>query len=190
MDNFLYQSDKYYFMKIPQSINTERLVIRRYVEDDLDRLHLFFNNEEVTGSTDMPLHRSLEETKEFLGMLIQSYSSDEPLFAMAISKKDNGEVIGSCGFASLEFSPDTQVYYALEPEFRGMGYATEAMEKMIEYMVLVLDINRIAVYCSPENIDSINLAKRVGMEYQGTVKMDDRDSEYFLLTREKYLRGN
>ncbi len=174
-------------MKIPQSFATERLIIRRYVEEDLEKLHLFFNNEEVTSSTDMPLHRSFEETKAFLDMLIQSYESDEPLFAMAITRKDDGEVMGSCGFAKLEFSDDTQIYYALEPEYQGNGYATEAVKKMIEYMILVLDIDRIAIYCSPENHASIDLAKRVGMEYQGINRQDDRDNEYFLLTREKYL---
>ncbi|WP_094228702.1 GNAT family N-acetyltransferase [Methanolobus psychrotolerans] len=177
-------------MKIPQSIDTERLIIRRYVEDDLERLHLFFNNEEITSSTDMPAHQSLEETGAFLDVLIQSYRTDEPLFAMAICMKDNGEVIGSCGFAAMEFSSDTQIYYALEPEFRGKGYATEAVEKMLEYMILVLDIERVAVFCSPENIASVNLAKRIGMMYQGTIWKDERNTEYFLMTREKYLGGN
>lgn len=177
-------------MKIPQSVDTERLIIRRYVEEDLEGLHLFFNNEEITSSTDMPLHRSFEETKAFLDMIIQSYSTDEPFFAMAICKKDEGKVIGSCGFAKMEFTADTQIYYALEPEFRGNGYATEAVEKMIEYMILVHDVNRISIYCAPENVASMNLAKRVGMEYQGTIKNDEKNAKYFLLTREKYLRGN
>ncbi len=177
-------------MRIPQAIDTERLIIRRYVEEDLERLHRFFNNEEITSSTDMPLHRTFEETKEFLDMLILSYDSDEPLFAMAIGRKNDGQVIGSCGFAPMEFSDDTQIYYALEPEFQNNGYATEAVEKMIEYMILVLDIDRISIYCSPENTASTSLAKRVGMEYQGIVQQDGRDSEYFLLTREKYLQGD
>ncbi|WP_342305188.1 GNAT family N-acetyltransferase [Methanolobus sp. ZRKC5] len=131
-------------MKIPQTLDTKRLIIRRYVEEDLKGLHLFFNNEEITSSTDMPLHRSLEETKAFLDMIIQSYSTDEPFFAMAICKKDEEKVIGSCGFAKMDFAADAQIYYALEPEFRGNGYATEAVEKMIEYMILVHDIKRIS----------------------------------------------
>jgi len=177
-------------MRMPRSIDTERLIIRRYTKDDLDGLHQFFNNEEVTSSTDMPLHRSLEETTEFLELLLHSYETDEPIFAMAICKKEDRKVIGSCGFASLEFSPDTQIYYALDPGSRGKGFATEAVRKMLEYMIIVLDITRISVHCAPDNTDSISLAKRVGMEYQGAVRIDDRDSEYFLLTREMYLHRN
>ncbi|WP_406669897.1 GNAT family protein [Methanolobus sp. ZRKC4] len=50
--------------------------------------------------------------------------------------------------------------------------------------------SRISIYCAPENLASMNLAKRVGMEYQGIIRKDDKDAKYFLLTREKYLRGN
>ncbi|SFM33158.1 GNAT family N-acetyltransferase [Methanolobus profundi] len=177
-------------MRIPQALETERLSIRRYTVDDLQDLYLFFNNEEVTSSTDMPLHRTFEETEEFLEMIVRSYDGEEPLFAMAISRKDTGKVIGSCGFSKLEFSPDTQIYYALEPEYQGNGYATEAVMKMLEYMILVLDIERISIYCSQENTASINLAKRVGMEHHGTFEMNGKDAEYFLLTREMYLHGN
>ncbi|WP_292469377.1 GNAT family N-acetyltransferase [Methanolobus sp.] len=177
-------------MKIPQSLETERLKIRRYNKKDLHGLYIFFNNEEITSTTDMPLHRSLEDTKIFLDVLIESYSTDEPLFAMAISRKDDGKIIGSCGFAELEFTRDMQIYYALEPDYRGNGYATEAVEKIIEYMILVLDIERISVFCSPENTASIDLAKRVGMEYQGVFRKNEKDNEYFVLTQETYLCGN
>ncbi|WP_407356241.1 GNAT family N-acetyltransferase [Methanolobus sp. WCC5] len=174
-------------MRVPQSIDTERLTIRRYTEDDMEKLYLFFNNEEITGPTDMPAHQSREETQAFLDMLIQSYNTDEPLFAMAVCRKSDNELIGSCGFATTDVPCAAQMYYALEPQFRGMGYATEAVEKLLEYMIIVLDIERIAVYCSPDNIASVNLARRAGMEYQGTIRKDDRDTEYFLLTRQRYL---
>ena len=177
-------------MRIPLKLETDRLIIQRYTEDDLEGLHRFFNNRDITGMTDMPAEMSLDETEAFLQMLIDSYDTEEPIAALAICKKENEEVIGSCGFAAVEFSDETQIYYALEPGSRNRGYATEAMEKLIEYMILVLDIEKISVYCHPQNIASINLAKKIGMQSHGTVHHEKRDAEYFLLTREEYLSGN
>lgn len=177
-------------MKIPQSIETERLLIRRYVAEDLEGLHRFFNNEKITSLMDMPLYRSLEETKEFLDILIGSYNTDEPLFIMAICRKDNGDVVGSCGFAALDIINDCQMYYVLDPTHTGKGYATEAVEKMLEYMMIVMDIKRISIFCSPQNKASMKLAEKVGMQYQGVFKNDEMDKAYYLLTREMYFLGN
>ncbi|MBN2109600.1 MAG: GNAT family N-acetyltransferase [Methanosarcinaceae archaeon] len=176
-------------MKIPVSIKTERLLIRRYVSEDLEDLYHFFNNREITRYTDMPPSQTYGETKAFLDMLIDSYDSDEPVFAMAVCKRAEGEVIGSCGFASAEFLPETQIYYAISPDFQGQGYASEATEKLVEYMFLVLDIERISVYCSSANPASVNVARKIGMEHQGTVKQNGREAEHFLLTRKRYLSG-
>lgn len=176
-------------MKIPLSLDTERLVIRRYTKEDLQWLYRFFNNEKITSAADMATHWNLEDTKLFLDVVIDSYNTDEPIFAMAICKKEDGKIIGSCGFGELEFTPDMQIYYALEPEYMGNGYATEAVEKMIEYMILVLDIARISIFCSRKNTASIELARRIGMKYQGTSRKGEKDYEYFVLTREMYLHG-
>ncbi len=177
-------------MKIPTSLKTDRLLIRRYNSEDLEGLYRFFNNKEVTRYTDMPASQSYGETKAFLDMLIDSYDSDEPIFAMAICKIDDGEVVGSCGFASDEFLPETQIYYAISPEYQGQGYASEAAGKLIEYMFLVLDIDRISVYCSPENPASLKVAGKIGLKYKGQVRQNERDAEHFLLTQEEYLSGD
>lgn len=177
-------------MKIPATLKTDRLLIRRYVNEDLDGLYRFFNNREVTRYTDMPASQTYEETKAFLDMLIESYDSEEPVFAMAVCRRQDGEVVGSCGFASAEFLPETQIYYAISPEHQGQGYASEATEKLVEYMFLVLDIERISVYCSGANPASSKIARKIGMHYQGSVRQNERDAEHFILTREEYLSGN
>lgn len=177
-------------MKIPTILKTDRLLIRRYVNEDLEGLYRFFNNREITRYTDMPVSQTHEETKAFLDMLIDSYDSEEPVFAMAVCRKTDYEVIGSCGFASAEFLPETQIYYAVSPEFQGQGYASEATEKLVEYMFLVLDIDRISVYCSAANPASLKVARKIGMRYQGTIRQNERDAEHFVLTREEYLLGD
>ncbi|WP_268865986.1 hypothetical protein [Methanolobus vulcani] len=40
-------------------------------------------------------------------MLIDSYTTEETVAALAICLKDSEKIIGSCGFAAVEFSKDT-----------------------------------------------------------------------------------
>ncbi len=73
-------------MKIPR-METERLIIRPYLPDDLESLFTFFNDEKVTRFTDLPSEQSLEETKEFLDLILHSYETENPIFALAVDRK-------------------------------------------------------------------------------------------------------
>lgn len=175
-------------MKIPD-LETKRLIIRPYTPDDLESLFTFFNDEKVTRFTDLPSEQSLEETKEFLDLILQSYESEDPIFALAVARKADRKVIGSCGFAPIRDSGDIQIYYAFSTEYWGQGLATEASCKLLSYMFSELGIERAFVFASPENPASSAVAKKLGMNYKGTAELENKKGELFGIDKEEFLAG-
>ena len=152
-------------MIIPSSLETERLVIRTHIWDDLEPLILFFNNDGATSLLDLaPEQKTAEGTKSLLDAIIKSYDTDEPIFALAVVEKMTGQCIGSCGMApDVECSSDTQIYYAIFPEYQGKGYALEAISKIIEYAFSDLKLEKVVARMAVENHASIKVAEKAGM---------------------------
>jgi ribosomal-protein-alanine N-acetyltransferase len=98
----------------------------------------------------------------------------------AILLRDSGEVIGSVGFAPClmpfgqlpSFEPTTRftseigLFWALFPEHRGRGYATEAAAAMISYAFESLRIRRIVATTEHDNTRSLNVMRRLGMRIE------------------------
>jgi len=159
-------------MKIPSALETERLVIRPYTPEDFEPLYAFFSDEDATRLLDLaPEQKTAEGTRALLEMVIASYETEDPIFAMAITDKESGKYIGSCGMApDEENSSDTQIFYALLPQYQGNGYATEAARKLLEYAFVELDLDRIVASIAAENLSSIRVAERLKMIFDGKTK--------------------
>jgi len=55
-------------------------------------------------------------------------------------------------------------------EYRGKGYASEALDMLIDYAFNTLQLHQVFCNISPENTESLNLFKSKGFEYIGTKK--------------------
>ena len=56
-----------------------------------------------------------------------------------------------------------ELLYALLPEFTGNGFATEAVAEIIRYAFVRLSFAYIVASCDAPNVDSIQVAERLGM---------------------------
>ena len=178
-------------MRIPRKLDTDRLIIRRYTEDDLEGLHQFLNNRDVIGLTDMPSNMSMKETEAFLLMLIDSYTTEEPVAAMAICLKESGKSDRFLRDLLLLISQMIHRYIMhLNLSSGTTDLQPRPWRNSLNIWCLFWILTGSAIYCHPENTASINLAKRIGMQWQSIVQKKTRDTHYFLLTRENYLSGN
>ena len=107
-------------MKLP--VTTDRLIIRRYEEKDLNDLYEYLSDEEVVRFEPYST-LSLEETKKNLEWRI---SSDE---IFAIELKSTGKMIGNIFLGKRECE-SLELGYVLNKKFWGNGYAFEACSAM------------------------------------------------------------
>ncbi|MFW9897262.1 MAG: GNAT family N-acetyltransferase [Candidatus Thorarchaeota archaeon] len=123
--------------------------------------------------------------KESPNEFLDSYRILESGISLVISSKENELVLGTCGLYLIENGISIGCVYALLPEFRGNGYAIEAMQTLIEYAFTKLEFSTIIAYIHPNNTDGWKVAERIGMKYLGDVKHKDFSPRAMFFTIKK-----
>jgi len=90
-----------------------------------------------------------------------------------VFKKNNPNVIiGTVSFGNVSDSPynSSTIGYKFDPFFHGQGYATEAINAVIDTAFSYLHLHRLLAFVMPENEASIKLIERVGFKREGMME--------------------
>ena len=90
-----------------------------------------------------------------------------------VELKQSGELIGVCGILYRVKLDLTDVGFALLPKYWRQGFAFEAARAVMDYGHSVLAVENIVGLTSETNIASINLLKKLGMQFETMVSMSD-----------------
>lgn len=160
-------------------IESEQLIIRPFVKEDLDAVHQTLDLEEGDFGTEGRLTHN--EREEWLTWTIAGYKqfanlNQPPFGERAIVLKNTHHFIDICGFVPyLDFfeqlnapSPHTTselgLFYAIRKEQRGNGYATESAKALADYAFSELQVKKIIATTTYTNLASIGVMQRLGME--------------------------
>ena len=101
-------------------------------------------------------------------------------FGLYLIKLKKGDLpIGLCGLIKRDVLNDPDIGFALLPEFTGAGYAYEAAGAVLTYAKTVLELNRVVAITTEENTHSINLLKKLGLQFENLVTFPD-NKEFML----------
>ena len=119
---------------------------------------------------------------------LDNYRYTDPGFSLVIYSKVNDAYLGICGLNPIKDSNRVGLIIALLPEFRGNGYAIEALLKLIEFSFSTLNILEIIAYIHPDNTHGWKVAERIGMKYMGQIQHKDfiPKAMLFTLKRREY----
>ncbi len=90
-------------------------------------------------------------------------------FTLAIVKKDENQVIGWIGFAPLKGSEDLEIFYAIARAYWGNGFASEAVELLINYVFNNMGIDKLVAIIDPDNVASQRVVEKSGMVFDELV---------------------
>ena len=150
------------------TLETERLILRAFREEDLDQLWAMWANEDVvrfvggqTLAREDTWRRSLAACGQW------PYTG---FGYWIVEMKADGTVVGQAGFAdfkrqmepSIEGEPE--LGYVFHPKVHGQGIASEACAAALEWADANLNAQSYPAIISPENTASIRLAERLGFE--------------------------
>jgi RimJ/RimL family protein N-acetyltransferase len=150
---------------MPLPLQTERLVIRPYRDDDATPLHEVFGSPEVMKWTPSAPSKDVAETAQRLARTM-AFTARQPagMGLWALELKTSSEFLGQVGLFPVEGKgPEVEVAYELAPRVWGHGYATEAARALVDYGFGELRLQRIVALILPDNARSRNVASKCGL---------------------------
>jgi len=148
-------------------VETERLIIRRFYEFDLESLWAgIMRKTEVMYAWEAGFNK--KETRKWLNHQLARYRDDGYGY-FAVTLKRGGKLIGQAGLIKTEINGDevTEIGYIFNNKYWGKGYAIEAARACVDLAFNQFGLERIYATIRPENTASVKVAERLGMRKTG-----------------------
>ncbi len=125
-------------------IETERLILRAFIKEDLDDFYEYASVEGVGEMAGWRHHKNREESQKIL----DSFITNDKVFAICL--KENNKVIGSLGVEKYgmeekltEFYPyyGREIGYVLSKAYWGKGIMPEAVNAVISYLFKEINLD-------------------------------------------------
>lgn len=143
-------------------LETDRLILRKFTEDDLEALYYIHSDEEVNRFLPWFPLRNMEDARAFYEERFMSRYREERAYNYAVCLKENDYPVG---YVNVSMDDSYDFGYGLRREFWHRGIITEAGKAVIEqlwkdgipYIIATHDVN---------NPRSGSVMKRLGMKYR------------------------
>lgn len=154
-------------------LQTPRLLLRQFEITDLDKIHQqVFSDSEVMHFGDGPQTREWVET--WIETAIHNHNT-RGFGPCAVIEKNTTNLIGYCGlflFPDMDGQPEVEIGYRLGRSAWSQGYATEAALAVRDFALQDLNLKRLIALIDPGNFASIQVAKKLGMQYEKDVMLE------------------
>lgn len=161
-------------------LETERLVVRDWLDDEADRMFDMYSRLEVVrflGAVPTPM-ASIDEAREAIRRARESNAVAAPLGWWAVVVKAAGHVAGTIGLVRLE-TGEIEVIWHLHPDSMGNGFATEAARAVLS-RGHANGIDEVVALVDVANGPSRNVALRLGLEHRGGAQHRGKVFEVFV----------
>jgi len=166
-------------------METARLRLRKINPGDLGALFPIVSDPDVMKYLGLEAGALLsrEETRVTLGKMVEFWAQ-HGFGRWAVVSKDDGELIGLCGFRLLERTPE--LFYMFAKASWGRGLATEAARACLRYGFEELGFKRIMAATRHGNAASIRVMTKIGMSYEKEISHSGVDAVCYMATRTDY----
>lgn len=154
---------------MPFPLETERLVIRRFQDSDLEDFFTYRNDPEVAKYQGWSVPYLREQAVDFLAQM----KTISPVvvgvgYQAAIENKETGELIGDLFYLIGQgINPQVRIGYTLARSYWKKGYASEAVRCLLNFFFHEIAAHRVVADCDSENIASFHLLERLGFRREG-----------------------
>lgn len=172
-------------MPTTPAVETRRLTLRPYRDDDVDALYRIQGDREAMRFTYWaPSRQECEER-------LRAYAALAGRLGFApwtVVLRNGSRVIGWGGLNIDPFDPGwgPEVAYFLHPTCWGRGLATEIVQASLEHGFLDCNLDVIGAFARAENLASIRVLEKCGFRFMQFESLLDRN--HYELRRESYTR--
>jgi RimJ/RimL family protein N-acetyltransferase len=155
---------------------TERLLLRRWTDADLDPFATMNADPVVMEHFPAPLSRS---ESDVLARRADAFLAEYGWGLWAVEVAHDGRFAGFTGLTpvrpSLPFAPAIEVGWRLAPWAWRRGYATEAATKALQIAFDELRLDEVVSFTSVTNLRSLAVMRRLGMSHDPADDFDHPD---------------
>jgi ribosomal-protein-alanine N-acetyltransferase len=163
-------------------VETERLLLREFVPDDVDALSAVLSDPETMRHYPAPLDRA--GVAEWIERNRRRYAdAGHGLWAMVL--KSSGEVVGDCGLTrqTVDGVDEIEIGYHVRRDLWGQGFAPEAARACRDYGFERLGAEQLISLVRLGNLPSRRVAEKVGMSLWKEVMWRDLAHWVFVIRR-------
>lgn len=151
---------------------TERLLIRDPIDEDLDGVYPFLSDPEVMRWTHLgPTPYTLVQAREWIETQ-RFHNSAAPRFShnSIILERKTGQILGWIGIGIPQDRTwgDLDFGYALRRQSWGKGYMTEALKGVLVFAFEQMGADSVFGECETANVGSARVMEKVGMQRVAT----------------------
>ncbi len=158
-------------------VETERLILREVSLDDVEFIYTLVNDEGFLRFIGDRGVRTLDDAQAYIqDRLTASYVHHGFGLYLTVVKATQTP-IGICGLVKRDGLDDVDIGFAFLPAFVGKGYAFEAAQAIVTYARDILGLKRLVAITLPSNDRSIRLIEKLGLQYEGVVKLSEDEAE-------------
>lgn len=152
---------------VPQQLETERLILRQFQNNDWRELYAYYADSEVTKYT---VGRALTEGETWRTMAsMVGHWTLHGYGPYAITERESGKILGVVGFWYPADWPEPEIKWGLIRKYWGKGYAKEAALAVHAAGLKYLPNLALISFIDKDNKASIRLAQRLGATFEKEV---------------------
>lgn len=145
-----------------QNIETERLLLRRINQNDVEEVLALRGNPETMKYIPRPLAKTKEEALVHIAMIEEKIENNTGI-NWGITIKGSNKIIGIIGHYRIQ--PENhraEIGYMSLPKYNGKGYITEAIKAVVEYGFEQMNLHSIEAVINPGNKASERVLQKNG----------------------------
>ena len=152
--------------RIPVPCITDRLELRPFCEEDIERFSALMGDRETTAFIGGA--KSVAAAAESVRYMRDAFVA-RGWGTLAVVRRSDNACIGYCGVRPLFNTPHVELAFALERMSWNCGYATEASEASLDLAFRHLAVESVFATVYPNNHASIKVLTKLGMCLQGSI---------------------
>lgn len=167
-------------------LETERLLIRKFTPNDLERLIELRSDDEVAWGIGGEKAQSREFNESRLQFALDCYEK-YGFGMMAMIWKETGEFFGWSGLQPLQDTGEIEVGYGMAKEFWRRGIGFECATAWLKYGFETTGLERIVAVALPENVGSWRIMEKLGMRFEKNVENYGMNLVMYSISKDEFL---
>lgn len=155
-------------------LETERCLVRETTVEDVDDFYRIYKAPSITEYME-PLYADPEEERAYARDYIDQVYAFYHFGIWTVVEKASGEIIGRAGICFREGFDDPELGFVIAVDRQGRGLATEVCRAVLQYGFQELGFDRIHAFVQPDNLASLRVCDKLGMENLGRVELQGQE---------------